>query len=90
MHTEEETTVIRQYEDFEYLHHCLLTQHNINGLIVSIYIMFMLYYSCDVMASLPKVALKSLSPRMTCCVDVLELVLKTPSSLFQCSKIELS
>jgi sorting nexin-5/6/32 len=27
-------TVLRQYEDFEYLHHCLTTAHKIDGLIV--------------------------------------------------------
>lgn len=31
----QEFTAVRQYEDFEYLHHCLITQHpNIGGIIV--------------------------------------------------------
>ena len=38
-----EFTVVRQYEDFEWLHHCIVTKSDIAGLIVSSREMF----ACD-------------------------------------------
>ena len=32
----QEFSVIRQYEDFEWLHHCIITRSDIHGIIVSV------------------------------------------------------